>query len=310
MRTDADNPPLLPAKAKVVLPPHLGDYEVQTSPEGFSSIRQISSGEVMHSVNKPADEANRLYVEQSFLSSRLLKTDAQSDELVIWDVGLGAASNAMAALHCFEKGLAEKGADALRPLRIVSFECDLDPLILAAKNAGRFPHLRHAAPNALLKNGRWAHASGLLTWELHQGDFLACFEGTPCPDLIFYDPFSAKTDTGLWTPEVFARIARHCAVKPAELYTYSAATAVRVALLSSGFYVGEGLGTGPKASTTVAFTRAESATRHPSAPRLLGADWLKRWNRSSSKFPAGLTDEAKPSFARLIESHPQFAQLE
>ena len=27
-------------------------------PLGFSSIRQISSGEVMHSVNRPSDEAN------------------------------------------------------------------------------------------------------------------------------------------------------------------------------------------------------------------------------------------------------------
>ena len=53
------------------------------------------------------------------------------------------------------------------------------------------------------------------------------------------------------------RIAAHCAPKSAELYTYSAATAVRVALLTAGFYVAEGTGTGPKASTTAAFTRAE-----------------------------------------------------
>jgi len=318
MRNDEDNPCTHPKKTRgPARAPRLGDYEVVSSPQGFSSIRQLSSGEVMHSVSAPSEEANRLYIEQSALANRLLATPAteagaSSDaaELVIWDVGLGAASNAMAALHCFERTLAAHGPTALRPLRLVSFECDLDPLTLACRHASHFPHLRHGAPHALLADGSWTHASGLMRWELHTGDFLAHLETSAAPDLIFYDPFSAKTDTGLWTPEVFARIARHCAVKPAELYTYSAATAVRVALLSSGFYVGEGLGTGPKASTTVAFTRAESATRHPSAPRLLGADWLKRWNRSSSKFPAGLTDEAKPSFARLIESHPQFAQLE
>ena len=52
-RTDEENPSVQPKKAKVIEPARLGDYEVQTSPQGFSSIRQISSGEVMHSVNRP-----------------------------------------------------------------------------------------------------------------------------------------------------------------------------------------------------------------------------------------------------------------
>jgi queuine tRNA-ribosyltransferase len=56
---------------------------------------------VMHSVNAPSVEANTLYVEQSCLESRLL--DTSKGGLVIWDVGLGAASNAMAALSCFER---------------------------------------------------------------------------------------------------------------------------------------------------------------------------------------------------------------
>ena len=96
----------------------------------------------MHSVSAPSEEANQLYIEQSALAARLgnkrshfaagvltpvlTKGDVQppletpfsgftlesawaktshdnSDELVIWDVGLGAASNAMAAIHCFER---------------------------------------------------------------------------------------------------------------------------------------------------------------------------------------------------------------
>ena len=134
-------------KPRPARPARLGDYEIHTSAQGFSSIRQVSSGEVMHSVNAPSDEANKLYVEQSFLASRLLKREGQADELVIWDVGLGAAFNAMAAIRCFERCYAEKGANALRPLRLVSFEWDLDPLTLAAKHPGRFPHLRHGAPH-------------------------------------------------------------------------------------------------------------------------------------------------------------------
>jgi queuine tRNA-ribosyltransferase len=262
----------------------------------------------MHSVNRPSDEAQKLYVDQSCLATRLLRTESDAEEWVIWDVGLGAASNAMAAIACFEQTLATHGTVALRPLRIVSFECDLDPLRLALREPGKFPHIRHGAPHEVLKHGHWAHASGLLHWNLHKGDFLKFIETSHVPDVIFFDPFSAKTDTGLWTAGVFTRIAAHCSPKSAELYTYSAATAVRVALLTAGFFVAEGTGTGPKAATTAAFTRASGVRHHPQPPRLLDAEWLARWHRSSSKFPSGLTAEEKVLFEKRIESHPQFAR--
>jgi len=306
LRTDEDNPsrPTKQKKFRSTKPARLGDYEVQTSPQGFSSIRQISSGEVMHSVNRPSDEAHTLYIEQSGLAARLLTPAA--GELVIWDVGLGAASNAMAAIQCFEAQHATM-EHVLRPLRVVSFECDLDPLRLAARDPGRFPHLRHGAPHELLASGRWEHASGLLEWELLEGDFLEKFATAKIPDLIFYDPFSSKTDSALWTPAVFAKIFQHCAPKAAELYTYSASTAVRVALLTAGFTVAAGAGTGPKADTTLAFTREDGAVHHPSAPRLLGAEWLARWRRSGSKFPAGLPESERAEFERRIEGLRQFA---
>ena len=73
VRADEEHPGRSPKKAKTFKPARLGDYEIHTSAQGFSSVRQVSSGEVMHSVNAPSDEANKLYVEQSFLASRLLK---------------------------------------------------------------------------------------------------------------------------------------------------------------------------------------------------------------------------------------------
>ena len=311
VRTDEEHPSR-PTKPKVrqVQPARLGDYEIVTAAQGFSSIRQVSSGEVMHSVNRPSDEANRLYVEQSGLAGRLRSTAtaavSATSEWVIWDVGLGAASNAMAAVQCFEREFALRPTE-LRSLRIVSFECDLDPLRLAVRDPGRFPHLRHGAPHALLKKGYWAHRSGLLSWELHEGDFLVRFGTTAVPDVIFYDPFSYKTDSLLWTAPVFGQIFAHCRPKSAELYTYSASTAARVALLTAGFFVAEGTGTGPKADTTLAFNRAQGAAEHPMNPRLLGAEWLARWRRSGSKFPPNLPADGKHAFEQQIESHPQFA---
>jgi queuine tRNA-ribosyltransferase len=290
-----------PARSKI-----LGDYDIVTGPQGFSSIRQLSSGEVMHSVNRPSEEANRLYVDQSGLAARLLKGVDTDTELVIWDVGLGAASNAMAALNCFEKRIAEHEASALRPLRMISFECDLDPLKLAARFASHFPHLRHGAPHAILETGSWQHVSGLMRWDLLHGDFLQLLESAAVPDLIFYDPFSAKTDTGLWTSEVFERIIQHSRSKSGELYTYSAATAVRVSLLTAGFFVAAGVGTGPKADTTLAFTRAEGVGTHPTRPKLLDGDWLGRWRRSDSKFPKNLPETERATFEKIIEGHPQF----
>ena len=306
VRTDEDNPGRPPKKAKPFKPARLGDYEIHTLTGGFFSIRQISSGEVMHSVVAPNDEAKRLYVEQSSLAARILKGGGQTDELVIWDVGLGAASNAMAVIHCFERRYAEHGAKALRPVHLVSFECDLDPLTLAAKHPSRFPHLRHKAPFQLLTGGRWQHPSNLLRWELLKGDFPDFIESAAIPDLIFYDPFSYKTDSALWTAEVFARIFKRCLPKPAELYTYSASTAVRVALLAAGFLVAQGAGTGPKWETTIAFTQDRGPRDHPLSPRLLGQAWLTRWRRSGSKFPVTLAENERPQFVKLIESHRQF----
>ena len=318
-RGDDLHPTKIPKPAKPFRFPRLGDYEIHPGPGGFNSVRQISSGEVMHSVNRPDDEADQLYVGQSHLATRLTTPAKDNAELVVWDVGLGAATNAMAVLRCYERCLpahapatpegAAPDGPVLRPLRLVSFECDLDPLRLASSKAGYFPHMRHSAPQAILTDGHWTHASGGMRWELLHGDFLAFMDKAPAPDIIFYDPFSYKTDSALWTAETFARVLAACAPKSAELYTYSAATAARVALLSAGFYVGEGAGTGPKADTTIVFSRAEGALAHPNAPRLLGADWLARWRRSSSKTPASLSPEARTALEQRIESHPQFAHL-
>lgn len=313
---DEINPPPRVAPPPSRRPPRRGDYEIHVSACGaFNSIRQISSGEVMHSVSAPAEEAERLYVAQSRLAERLRAGDAATSgaPLVVWDVGLGAASNAMAAIACAERARSDAATVApgvsIRPLHLVSFERDLDPLALAARHASHFPHLRHAAPHALLRDGRWRDAGGLVEWELRHGDFLAEFEAAAAPDLVFHDPFSAKTDTGLWTTEVFTRMRRHCARAGGntELYTYSAATAVRVALLRAGWWVAEGAGTGPKTSTTVAY--ADRPSGGGAAARLLGADWLARWRRSGAKFPTDLPEAGRAAFGQSIEGHPQFRAI-
>jgi queuine tRNA-ribosyltransferase len=302
-RVDGEDPGARRPQPRAVQRPRLGDYEVQVAPQGFCSIRQCSSGEVMHSVSNPMEEAQQLYVAQSNLASRLRQADAP--ELVIWDVGLGAATNAMAAVRCWE-ALQATGAP-LRPLRIVSYERDLDALRLAVRESARFPHLHHAAPSTLLRQSGWAHASGGLQWVLLAGDFQEQLAGAPRPDLIFYDPFSYKTDGPLWTAGIFARIFRAAMPGKSALYTYTTSTAIRAALLWAGFHVARGAPTGPKNETTMACTAPSCLSdAGASVVSLLDGRWLARWERSGARYPADVTPEMQAGFAAQLRAHPQF----
>src|SRR3954469_879957 len=153
--SDMDNPIRI-QKARRQKSTKLGDYEVHKAWEGFASIRQISSGEIMHSRTAPMVEAAELYIEQSRLAERLAFSSEKNLEspasLVIWDVGLGAAANAMAAITCYEE---QADLGPVRPLQIISFENDLDSLRLAFRHNRDFPYLRHSGPAAILTEGRW-----------------------------------------------------------------------------------------------------------------------------------------------------------
>jgi queuine tRNA-ribosyltransferase len=274
-----------------------GRYEVIVR-DDVGYIRDTASGEVMHSVNDPAGEAHSLYVEQSRLLARLQVCVRQP--LVVWDVGLGAAANAMAAILAVEGAT---GAAAARRLMLVSFENDLDSLELALDHTRWFKYLRHAAPRALLSDHRWNNGASTIEWLLLSGDFAARKFEAPAPDIIFFDPFSFKTDSALWTLPAFRELALVCAEKPAELFTYTYSTSVRAAMLAAGFYVAKGRGTGPKAETTIGLS--QRAANGPHDHELLGAEWLVKWRRSDAQAPFGSGAE-DTSWHDAVSEHPQF----
>jgi queuine tRNA-ribosyltransferase len=279
----------------------LGDYEVHKAWEGFASIRQISSGEIMHSRTAPMEEARQLYVEQSRLSERLRASSESGPPFVIWDVGLGAAANAMAAIECYEQ------VPAARPLRLVSFENDLDSLRLALRHQEEFPYVRVDAVEALLATGHWQsqkHAG--LSWRLVPGDFLEAMNHAPAPDLIFYDMFSTKTSAHLWTAATFQRVFEACAGRAAELFTYTCSTANRAALLAAVFFVARGRNAGEKLETTIALTPAAFQCRRAKQRELLGRDWLAKWERSAAKVPGDIAPNERPAFEKIIRGHEQF----
>ncbi len=283
---DQDNPPLRQPRTKPTRSTELGAFRVHTSTQGFASIQHAPSGEIMHSVNHPDTEAERVYVAQSVLIKSAL---AGAHPLVIWDVGLGAAHNAMALIRALD------AHPSHAPIELVSFELDLDAFRLALAHTGPFSHLRHPAPNIVAHRGRFERER--LTWTLLEGDFLAHLPTAPRPDVIFYDPFSAKVDTGLWSLATF-RALRARLTGPAELFTFTSSTAIRSSLLAAGFHVAAGVPSGPKEETTIALVPGPAGEL--AAHLLLGPDWLERRARSTARFGADVPPELHAELEREI----------
>jgi queuine tRNA-ribosyltransferase len=306
--SDLDNP-IHRQKAKRKRSLKLGDYEVHKAWEGFASIRQISSGEIMHCRTAPMEEAHKLYIEQSNLAGRLALSEGENPEdavpLTIWDVGLGAAANSMAAIRCYEE---QAAIGSVRPLRIISFENDLDSLRLAFRHNREFPYLRHSGPPTILERGWWQSAQHPgLTWRVVHGNFLETMPMAAAPpDLIFYDMFSSQSSLDQWTRSAFQQLFEACGARAVELFTYTRSTANRAALLAAGFYVAAGRSAGEKEETTIALTPEAFRQLSPYRHTLLAADWLAKWDRSGAKFPSAMAAPECEAFERIIRGHEQF----
>ena len=306
---DMDNPAKPPKVGKERRPRTLGDYEIHLHSQGFANIRQISSGEIMHLRRPPMEEAKALYIDQSALTARLQLKPGEKPEdlepLVIWDLGLGAGANAMAAIQCYET---EAAKGPVRGLKVISFENDLDSIRLALTHKNRFEYLRHSGPDAVLARGQWeSRQFPGLSWELHVGDFWEkAAQASAKPDIIYYDFFSQKTNGDCWALESFQKLFAHCdPKKSAQLFTYCSSTTARVAMLNAGFYVAVGEGTGSKKDTIIALS---PGFPEPCPYPLIEKDWLDRWSRSTKKFPDGLSDAERAEIEKRIIGHPQFGR--
>lgn len=279
-------------------PATLGAYSVHIAREGFGSIVHAASGEIMHSRTPPMEEARGLYAEQAGLARRLV--EPTESPLVVWDVGLGAAANAITAIECREA----LGTGVARGLHLVSFENDLAPLRLAMNHVDKFPYLARPGPGELLNRDRWESPG--CRWQLVSGDFETTLHDAPGPpDIIFYDMFSPRTVPGPWRIETFRSLRAACGQHATEIFTYTISTAARATLLAAGFFVARGRGMGFKQETTIALT--PSAVAGGSARDLLGAEWLAKWRRSTARWPAEVPDDLRPAFEDGILSHPQFS---
>lgn len=263
-----------------------GEFELVTLRNGHRAVRHKGHGEVMHPSVGPWAEANKLYVEQAQFDS--------IGRLCILDIGLGAAANAVAALTRWQQ------TGRTRPLEMHSFEVDLQPLRLAVEDAEGFAFLQPWKKQLLQLMETGAVDEPALKWRLHLGDALTLLPRIDAQaTLVFHDPFSPETNPTMWTPDAFKAVRAKCADEGAGLYTYSASTRTRASMLLGGFFVGIGDPIGTKQETTVAATRREQL------PRPLGAEWLKRWERSSARAPWGA--ELTSTHEQAIRAHRQFS---
>jgi queuine tRNA-ribosyltransferase len=250
-------------------------------------MRSLDAGEVMHPGVGPIVEAEELYVRQSRLAERLLDGPA----LVLFDVGLGAGSNAFAARAASERAPADAGR-----LELVSFERDLGALALALETPSAFgiDAQAAAAAHALLQHGR--HETPRTLWRLEPGDVVDALTRTSArADVVYWDPFSPRANPTLWTLAAFTA-ARRAAGPRCTLFTYSASTATRVALLLAGWAVGVGDAIGEKAHTTAA------AVVPADLARPLDRAWLARLARADAPLPP----DAPADAAARAAAAPQF----
>lgn len=268
-------------------------FEVVATSAGAISIRNKILNETMHNPIGPWVEANLLYIDQSHLKQRL--AEQTHDEFVIFDVGLGAAANALAALAAVKST-----TDRIRPVRIVSFERDLELLKFALENSHFFEHFK--GYEEILKTVLESefYSDGWVSWELRHGDFLEFIEMEKHrPHLVFFDPYSSKVNEEMWTTSCFRKI-KAIARLPEEgatlLYTYSRATRIRVSLIEAGFFVGYGTPTGLKTETT------EASTDPSRLHRPLDREWFERWKKSHLRYPYDCKPDAQIQLDQMIES--------
>lgn len=270
------------------------DCEVVVTRGGAPAMRDRITGEVMHPIVGPRAEAESLYISPSRLRERLLAYRPQP--LCLFDVGLGAGSNAIAAWQ-----VSEALDENARRLEIISFDQSLAGLACALEPAHRA---------AFDLDGRAGQAAGFLLrhqhydtprtrWRVQLGELPTTLlrESEGIAEVVFWDPFSPRANPNLWNLAAFRTLISRCGPHMS-LHTYSGATAMRSALLLAGFAVGEGEPTTVGKRTTCA-ARDVKALAHP-----LDYRWLARLTRSS----AGLPPDAPANALHFIRTAPQFAE--
>jgi tRNA U34 5-methylaminomethyl-2-thiouridine-forming methyltransferase MnmC len=296
------------------------DYCLVYLRNGACSVRSLAEAETFHPVIGPAMEAEVLYVRQLRLPERVREA---SGEFVIWDVGLGAAANALTVVRLVRESLKGKPAQ----LRLVSFDLTTDAAAFALEHGAELGYVAgyESALAELIKNHSVKFGDDWLQveWTLEPGDFPAMLKSWSssfslsgpdtlkrelqhAPHAILFDPHSPKKNPSMWTVPLFADLFRRLdPQRPCALATYTRSTMARVTMLLGGFFVGVGHPSGLKEETTVAANRLDLLDEP------LERRWLERAKCSHSAEPLSgpvyRQAPLSPETWEKLRRHPQFA---
>jgi tRNA U34 5-methylaminomethyl-2-thiouridine-forming methyltransferase MnmC len=248
------------------------NFEILRYANGTHTLVDADNQQAMHSVIGPLAEADLVYAGRARIEKKL---SSDNSRIVLYDIGMGTAANVVATLNRIKRSPKSRGT-----LTIASFETKPEGLATVLENLELFPdlHAWKTPLRELLRSGETLFEVGdvNIDWRLHTGDFYACLKNAPSPDVLYFDFYSPKVVPELWSLESFKKIRTQIGDQPALLYTYAAATPVRLHLLAAGFFVGEGGKTAVKRETTIASTRLESL--ESPLPR----SWLRKLETSAS----------------------------
>ncbi len=278
-------------------------YRLVRLANGAYSIHSLAHGETFHPVIGPTAEAEALYVRQLGLRERVSR---HGGEFVIWDVGLGAAANALTGLRAIR--------DLAARVRLVSFDETIEPLRFALRHVAELGYLAgYEQALAQLMTDRWIRIREHpieIEWQLCLADFPTFLSQPvaaelPKPHAILFDAYSPARNPAMWTLPLFSRLYQHLdPERPCALPTYSRSTMLRVTLLLAGFFVGVGHATGEKEETTIAANTLDLIAEP------LGRAWLRRAHNSTSaepmREPVYGQAPLSPETWETLQSHRQF----
>ena len=271
---------------------------------GAWAVYDTVYGETMHPGSGPWEEANALYVNGGGLDL-LLAAQETSGAAVVFDVGLGAAANALAAVTRHQQRTRQ--GKTVRPMRLISFESDPTGAEFACRNSESllYPVGYEDTLTTLLEQ-RAVELPGGLRWELRQGDFTRLILEEPLrADLIFFDPFSPGSNGAMWALPCLEALYRcRRPGSPTRLVTYSSAPGVRAGLLAAGFFVGEGP-PGRSAMRSGGHTTVAS-TYLSDLESPLSTAWLSRWRRVRDPWPPMTPPARRRALREILLTHPQW----